>query len=208
MANRTRDLFDSSAGLRSPRRSPDTPTASWPRERPDSSAEPVPSTPIRTRRVSRLLGAAGVLGALGGVTCGATMLLPLVGVAGAAAAAGSEAGTMAGMGSGPAPGGVLGLLTKLGPELLALSALLVVVSLAIRRWSAAVPAALGGAFLYWGMYAQKSGTVMYAALGAGFAIWMGAWVWARSESPGNSCTPAGAGWEPGVVRPEGYRQRG
>lgn len=165
-------------------------------DRSDSPAGAASPGPAGTRRASRLLGAAGVLGALGGMSCGVTMLLPVVGLAGlagAGTAAGTEAGTMAGMGSGPAPGGFLGLLARIGPELLAVSALLVVVSLAMRRRTAAVPAAVGGAVLYWGMYAQGSGSVMYATLATGFVIWLGSWAWARSAAPAHSCAPAAAG---------------
>lgn len=164
--------------------------------RPTPSSAARPARPVTARRTSRLLGTAGVLGALGGMSCGVTMLLPVLGVAGlagAGTAAGSEAGTMAGMGSGPAPHGVLGLLTRVGPELLAVSALLVVVSLAMRRRAAAVPAAIGGAVLYWGMYAQGSAAVMYATFAAGFTMWLGSWVWARSAPADHSCVPAGAG---------------
>lgn len=146
------------------------------------------------RRTSRLLGAAGFLGVLGGMSCAVSMVLPLVGLvglAGAGTAAGSEAGTMAGMRSGPPPGGVLGLLTRAGPELLAVSALLVVVSVALRRRAAAPLAVIGGAVLYWGMYLQSSGAVMYATLVGGFAIWLAMWAWARSGAPSDSCPPLG-----------------
>ncbi|MDA8379326.1 MAG: hypothetical protein M0020_00585, partial [Actinomycetota bacterium] len=105
----------------------------------------------------------------------ASMLLPLVGVAGAGVASGAQAsgGSMAGMaGMGPAPaaraaassgaaaprhpGGVLGFLVTIGPELLVVSILLVTVSLALRRRAAALPALVAGGLLYWGMYAQGS----------------------------------------------------
>lgn len=142
--------------------------------------------------------AAGVAGTCGSLACIASMVLPLVGVAGAGVASGAQAGggSMAGMaGMGPAPaeravaasgaaapshaGGVLGFLVTIGPELLVVSILLVTVSLALRRRVAALPAPFAGALLYWGMYAQGSDALMYATIAVGYAIWAATYAWTR-----------------------------
>lgn len=144
--------------------------------------------------------AAGVAGTCGSLACIASMVLPLVGLAGAGAAAGAQAsgGSMAGMGPVPTststaataastasshPGGVLGVLVTIGPELLVVSALLVTVSLALRRRVAAIPALAAGALLYWGMYAQASDAVMYATIAVGYVLWAGTYVWTRMRRP-------------------------
>ncbi len=144
--------------------------------------------------------AAGFAGTCGSLACIASMVLPLVGVAGAGVASGAQAsgGSMAGMaGMGPAPaaraaassgaaapshaGGVLGFLVTIGPELLVLSILLVTVSLALRRRAAALPALVAGALLYWGMYAQGSDALMYATIAVGYAIWAATYAWTRQR---------------------------
>lgn len=139
--------------------------------------------------------AAGVAGTCGSLACITSMVLPLVGLAGAGAAAGAQAsgGSMAGMGPAPAttaastasshPGGVLGVLVTIGPELLVVSALLITVSLALRRRVAAIPALAAGALLYWGMYAQASDAVMYAAIAVGYVLWAATYVWTRVRRP-------------------------
>lgn len=140
--------------------------------------------------------AAGVAGSCGSLACIASMVLPLVGLAGAGAAAGAQAtgGSMAGMGPAPTststataasstasshPGGVLGFLVTIGPELLVVSVLLVTVSLALRRRVAAVPALAAGALLYWGMYAQASVGLMYATIAVGYLVWVATYAWTR-----------------------------
>ena len=142
--------------------------------------------------------AAGVAGTCGSVACVAAMVLPLGGLAGAGAAAGAQATgcSMAGMGPAPTstskataatvsshPGGVLGVLVTIGPELLVVSVLLVTVSLALRRRAAAVPALAAGALLYWGMYAQASDAVMYATIAVGYVIWAATYAWTRVRRP-------------------------
>ena len=139
--------------------------------------------------------AAGVAGTCGSLACIASMVLPLVGVGGAGVASGARAGggSMAGMGPAPAarassgaaapshPGGVLGFLVTIGPELLVVSILLVTVSLALRRRAAALPALVAGALLYWGMYAQGSDALMYATIAVGYAIWAATYAWTRQR---------------------------
>lgn len=138
----------------------------------------------------------------------ASMVLPLVGLAGAGAAAGAQAsgGSMAGMGPPPTsaskattaastaashPGGVLGFLVTIGPELLVVSVLLVTVSLALRQRVAAIPALAAGALLYWGMSAQASDAVMYATIAIGYVIWAATYAWTRVQrSPRLASLPA------------------
>jgi len=86
------------------------------------------------------------------------MVAPVIGAAGAGAAAG-----MNGMAGSP-PGGFLGVLTEYSPGILIVSVLLVTTSLAWRRALAAVPALAARVLLYWGMYAQSSYPVMYLSL--------------------------------------------
>lgn len=145
-------------------------------------------TPADRSGTARARVAAGVAGTCGSLACIASMVLPLVGLAGAGAAAG---GSMAGMGPAPSaasgaattasshPDGLLGVLVAIGPELLVVSILLVTASLALRRRVAIAPAFVGGAILYWGMYAQSSDAVMYATMAAGYLIWVATYAWTR-----------------------------
>lgn len=151
--------------------------------------------------------AAGVAGTCGSLACMASMVLPLVGVAGAGVASGARAGGgsmagMAGMGPAPAaraaassgaaapshPGGVLGFLVTIGPELLVVSILLVTVSLALRRRAAALPALVAGGLPYWGMYAQGSDALMYATIAVGYAIWAATYAWTRQRPRASETT--------------------
>jgi len=103
------------------------------------------------------------------MACTASMIAAAVGVGGAAAAT-----SMAGMTStGPGhPGGVLGVLVRIGPWLIVASVLLVTSAFALtRRPATAIPALLAGAVLYAGMYAQNSLAVRYASIGAGYLTW-------------------------------------
>ncbi|WP_298800437.1 hypothetical protein [uncultured Pseudonocardia sp.] len=125
-------------------------------------------------------GALGLLGAAASLLCGAVMVLPVIGIAGAGVAASSQG--MAGM-DGPAPGGVLGVLTADGPLILGVSVLLVSLGLGLRRPVAAIPALAAGAVLYWGMYAQPSYPLMYLTLLVGFAAWAATYLWVRRAEP-------------------------
>jgi len=78
----------------------------------------------------------GALGITGGLICTATMVLPALGAAGAAA------GGMQGMTSGDEPphDGLLGILTDAGPAILIVSTLLVTtLGVGLRRPLATVP---------------------------------------------------------------------
>ncbi len=125
---------------------------------------------------------AGVVGVLASLACTVAMTLPLLGLAGATAAGAMD--TMASMDSmGGSGGGLLGWLLTYGPPTLITSVVLVVVSLALRRPLAAVPALAFGALLYWGMYGQPSSSVMYLALALAYAGWIGAYLWTRRSLP-------------------------
>ena len=126
--------------------------------------------------------AATVTGAAGSLACTVAMTAALAGAFGTGAAAGARTITarhlMPGMAT-PAPGGPLGRLIESGPQILAVSALLVTAGLARRRPLAAVPAAAAGALLWWGMYAQANLGVMYTAVVLAYATWTTAWLWTR-----------------------------
>lgn len=115
-----------------------------------------------------LSGSAGILGIAGSLTCTATMLVPAAGAA-----------TMATMSDQDADG-LLGALIEFGPPILIASILLFAVSVTIRRPSAALPAIIAGALMYWGMYDQPSYPVMYITLAVGFSAWALTFLWARS----------------------------
>ncbi|MDA8283543.1 MAG: hypothetical protein M0Z42_09680 [Actinomycetota bacterium] len=158
-------------------------------------------------RLGTVRACSGVAGTCGSLACMASMVLALVGVAGAGIASGARVGggSMAGMaGTGPAPaaraaasrgaaapshpGGVLGFLVTIGPELLVVSILLVTVNLALRRRVAALPALFAGALLYWGMYAQGSDALMYATIAVGYTIWAATYAWTRLRTRASKAT--------------------
>jgi len=124
-------------------------------------------------------GMLGALGITGGLICTATMVLPALGAAGAAAG-----GTQGMTGADEPPRyGLVGTLTDVGPAILVVSTLLVTLGVGLRRPLAAVPALAAGAVLYWGMYAQPSYPVMYLTLALGFTGWLATYLWARGHGP-------------------------
>ncbi len=130
----------------------------------------------RTRAGGGMLGALGITG---GLICTATMVLPALGAAGAAAG-----GTQGMTGADEPPRyGLVGTLTDVGPAILVVSTLLVTLGVGLRRPLAAVPALAAGAVLYWGMYAQPSYPVMYLTLALGFTGWLATYLWARGHGP-------------------------
>ena len=147
---------------------------------------------------SRWAAAATVTGAAGSLACTLAMTTALAGAFGAGAATGARAVTarhsMPGMAT-PTPGGPLGGLIQYGPQILALSALLVTAGLAPRRPLAAVPGAAAGVLLWWGMYAQANLTVMYTAVALAYPAWTATWLWARHRprfpTTGGSPCPLG-----------------
>lgn len=115
--------------------------------------------------------AIGIIGVLGTLTCMGAMVLAAVGVAGVGASA-----AMAGMGpQGQATGGhptsILAFLLQAGPVILLVSIGTFALSLATRRWVAAVPVLLVGGVIYWGMYGQSRLSVMYVTMVLGLLGW-------------------------------------
>jgi hypothetical protein len=120
--------------------------------------------------------AAGAAGLAGSLACAVAMVLATLGLGGATTAAG-----MAGMdGATSRPGGLLGLLLRIGPGLLAASAVLVAAAFVLRRPGAAVPALLAGAVLYAGMYLQPNRPLMYASIALGYTGWAALYLWVRN----------------------------
>jgi len=117
--------------------------------------------------------AIGVVGVLGTLACMGSMVLAVVGIAGVGTSA-----SMAGMSTG-APGqagslqhlGILAFLLQAGPAILLVSIGAFALSLATRRWVAAVPVLLVGGVIYWGMYGQSRLSVMYVTMVLGLLGW-------------------------------------
>lgn len=128
---------------------------------------------------ARRLRAASVMGAtagtLGGIACSGTMILAAAGVIGAAGASGATSMSMAGMGHDSTRGGgvVSRFLLDNGPTILVVSIVLVTLALALRGRAASVAATFVGAAMYWGMYVQADGTIMYVTIAVGLITWLG-----------------------------------
>ncbi len=116
-----------------------------------------------------------LLGICGAAACSVAMFAVPLGLVGAGVAVGAKAGTASGMAgmsraSGAIPAWVT-LLSRYGPELLAVSLLLVVAALVVRRSMAGAGAALiGGIVLFYGMYGQANVSVMWLATIAGLLL--------------------------------------
>ena len=135
--------------------------------------------------------ATGLAGLTGSLACSVTMILALLGVAGATTVAGTHAGggmsSMASSstesGRGPAASahasGIMGFLLRFGPEILVISLLLVALAIGMRRRIAGVVALAAGALLYWAMYAQSSAARMYVAVVLAYSAWLLDYLWAR-----------------------------
>jgi hypothetical protein len=82
--------------------------------------------------------------------------------------------------------GWLDVLLRWGPEILVISVVSIVASVALRRRWAALPAIGGGLILYVGMYAQPKLALMHAAIAVGTVLLLVAYVIsvrpARTES--------------------------
>ena len=87
-----------------------------------------------------------------------------------------------GMGTGESSG-IVGWLVDMGPVTLIISIVAFAISAFSKRWSAILPAVIGGGVLYAGMYEQDSVAVMYWAIGVGFLLWVIAWAWASRWLP-------------------------
>jgi hypothetical protein len=124
--------------------------------------------------------AIGVVGVLGTLTCMGAMLLAVIGVAGvgtSAAMAGMSMGRHSTSGQHP---GLLAFLLQAGPVILLVSIGAFALSLASKRWGAALPALLVGGVIYWGMYGQQNLPVMYVTMVLGLLGWAVVFLWARS----------------------------
>jgi hypothetical protein len=123
----------------------------------------------------------GLVGLVGTLVCSLSMVAAPLGLIAAGGTAAAQGG-MAGMGSGDQGAGAahspgwLDVLLRWGPEILVVSVLLIVASVALRRRWAALPAIGGGLILYVGMYAQPNLAVMYGTIIVGTALLVLAYV--------------------------------
>lgn len=108
------------------------------------------------------------------------------------------------------PGGTIGALVRIGPWLIAASALLVAGAFALtRRPVTAVPALVAGAVLYAGMYAQNNLPVMYASIAVGYLTWAALALWAARprHNPTAQRTPPTPAAAPGPAAHDFHYQR-
>ncbi len=126
---------------------------------------------------------AGVVALLGAATCSLSMVLAVVAGVGAAAAAGAGSMSgMSGMGGGTAQQpALLALLVQAGPVILIASVIGMSVSVMLRTRPGALPVLIAGSVLYWGMYLQPSGPVMYGAIVAGLGTWAAVIGWTNRQ---------------------------
>ncbi len=123
----------------------------------------------------------GLVGLVGTLACSLSMVAAPLGLIAAGGTAAAQGG-MAGMGaehqgaSAAHSPGWFDVLLRWGPEILVVSVLLIVASVALRRQWAALPAIGGGLILYGGMYAQPNLAVMYAAIVVGTVLLVLAYV--------------------------------
>ncbi len=127
-----------------------------------------------------------LVGVLGTLTCMGAMVLAVAGVAGVGASAVGTSAAMAGMSTGvqgqAASGqqpGILAFLLQAGPAILLVSIGAFALSLATRRWIAAIPTLLVGGVIYWGMYGQARLPVIYVTMVLGLLGWAAVFLWVR-----------------------------
>ena len=124
--------------------------------------------------------ALGIVGALGTLTCIGAMILAVIGVAGVGVSASMGGMSPGGQsGSGGQPTAILALLLAAGPTILLISIGAFTLSLATRRWVAAILALLLGGVIYWGMYSQPRLLVMYITMVLGLLGWAVLFLWVR-----------------------------
>ena len=133
------------------------------------------------KRIVRLgQTALGVMGVLGTLTCMGAMVLAIIGVAGVGVSASMGGMSPGGQsGSGGQPTAILALLLAAGPTILLISIGAFTLSLATRRWVAAILALLLGGVIYWGMYSQPRLPVMYITMVLGLLGWAVLFLWVR-----------------------------
>jgi hypothetical protein len=135
---------------------------------------------------------AAALGLLGSLACSTAMVIAFGGLVSAGAAAGAaSAGAMAGMGGPPtaplAPSqdsslpepllAIVLFLIQSGPVILIVSIAAFALGVAIRRRAALFPVVVAGLVLYWGMYVQAVGLVMYSSVALGLLTLATAYIW-------------------------------
>ncbi len=123
----------------------------------------------------------GIVGVLGTLACMSAMVLAAVGITGAGAAASMAGMDSHGQEAGGQSIGILSFLLQVGPVILLVSIGAFALSLATRRWVAAIPALLVGAVIYWGMYGQPRLPVMYITMALGLLGWAIAFLWVRGH---------------------------
>ncbi len=123
----------------------------------------------------------GIVGVMGTLTCMGAMLLAVIGVAGAGTSAAMSGMNMGiqGQATNSQHPGVLAFLLQAGPAILLVSIGAFALSLASRRWVAAIPALLVGGVMYWGMYGQPRLPVMYVNMALGLLGWAVVFLWVR-----------------------------
>ena len=129
----------------------------------------------RTVRIGQT--AIGIVGVLGTIACMVAMVLAVIGVAGVGTSA-AMAGMSVSATSDLHPG-LLAFLLQAGPAILLVSIGSFALSLAMRRWVAAIPTLLAGGVIYWGMYEQLRLTVMYSTMALGLLGWAAVFLWVR-----------------------------
>jgi hypothetical protein len=123
--------------------------------------------------------AISIMGVLGTLTCMGAMVLAAVGVAGVGASAAMAGMSPQGQATGGQPTSILAFLLQAGPVILLVSIGAFALSLATRRWVAAVPVLLVGGVIYWGMYGQSRLSVMYVTMVLGLLGWAVIFLWVR-----------------------------
>lgn len=123
--------------------------------------------------------ALGIIGVLGTLACIGAMVLAAVGVAGVGTSAAMSGMSAQGSVNQSQPASILAFLLQAGPVILLISMGAFALSLALRKWGAAVPVLLIGGVMYWGMYAQPRLPVMYVTMVLGLLGWVVLFLWVR-----------------------------
>ncbi len=131
-----------------------------------------PAKPGQGHASRRLTACGGAAGIGGTVLCSASMAAPALGLVAAARPSMSQAG-QAGVTQAP---GWFTAFSHLGPEILVLSILVMLVAVALRRWTWVLPVIVGGIILYLGMYVQPNLALMCTSMVAGMGLLVAAYV--------------------------------
>src|SRR5258708_39725721 len=123
-----------------------------------------------------------LVGVLGTLTCMGAMVLAVIGVAGVGASAAMAGMSMGTQGTSGLHPGLLAFLLQAGSTILLISIGTFALSLATRRWLAAIPALLAGGVIYWGMYRQPRLPGRYVSIGPGPLNRAAVFLWADGSS--------------------------